>query len=231
MAVTLLTSALMKTRSYAGARKVLWEAMQSHQPPVSMKDLSKVIGKNDAYIQQFLDRNTPRVLPEREREIIARHLGVDEDYLRDDSRLKLGGPTAFPIRRAPALGYGAPDLPIMGRAHGAGGTYISLNTGRVGMTERPAYLIGVEDGFAFYVVEESMVPRFRPGELCYVNPNKPPVAGDDVLIEFEDGSGVVKEFVRQTDAKVIAKQHNPPKTVTYDLAKVKSVRFIQGARR
>jgi phage repressor protein C with HTH and peptisase S24 domain len=221
----------MKERTFTGARRVLWDAMQARQPRVTMKALSEAIGKNAAYIQQYLDRNSPESLGEEEREAIARYLQIDPNRLRDQPVTKIGGSTSFPIRMAPPPAYGGPDLPIMGRAHGAGGSYITLNTGRVGMTERPAFLIGVTDAFAFYVVEDSMVPRFKPGELCYVNPNKPPVAGDDVLIEFEDGSGVVKELIRQTEGKVTVRQHNPPKTLSYDLAKVKTIRFIQGSRR
>lgn len=47
----------------------------------SLATLSKVVGRNPAYIQQYLRRGTPRVLPERERGVLARFLGVDEREL------------------------------------------------------------------------------------------------------------------------------------------------------
>lgn len=43
--------------------------------------LSRLIGRNAAYIQQFIRRGTPRRLPERERAILARHFGIPEQWL------------------------------------------------------------------------------------------------------------------------------------------------------
>nr|WP_314444660.1 S24 family peptidase [uncultured Sphingomonas sp.] len=43
--------------------------------------LSRLIGRNSAYVQQFVRRGTPRRLPERERGILARHFGVPEHLL------------------------------------------------------------------------------------------------------------------------------------------------------
>ena len=43
--------------------------------------LSRLIGRNAAYIQQFIRRGTPRRLPERERRILAQHFGVSEQAL------------------------------------------------------------------------------------------------------------------------------------------------------
>lgn len=43
--------------------------------------LSRLIGRNSAYVQQFIRRGTPRRLPERERGILARHFGISEHLL------------------------------------------------------------------------------------------------------------------------------------------------------
>jgi phage repressor protein C with HTH and peptisase S24 domain len=43
--------------------------------------LSRLIGKNPAYIQQFIKRGTPRKLDEDDRRTIARYLGVSEALL------------------------------------------------------------------------------------------------------------------------------------------------------
>lgn len=48
---------------------------------VSLSELSRVIGRNLAYLQQFVRRGTPRRLAERDREMLARFLGVDEVLL------------------------------------------------------------------------------------------------------------------------------------------------------
>src|SRR4029079_4104983 len=48
--------------------------------------LSRLIGRNAAYIQQFIKRGTPRKLDEEDRKTLARYFGVDESVL--------GGPPA-----------------------------------------------------------------------------------------------------------------------------------------
>lgn len=48
---------------------------------VSLSELSRVIGRNLAYLQQFVRRGTPRRLAERDRQVLARFLGVDEETL------------------------------------------------------------------------------------------------------------------------------------------------------
>lgn len=51
--------------------------------------LSRLIGRNPAYIQQFIHRGSPRKLAEDDRKLLARYLGVDESLL--------GGPAAVPV--------------------------------------------------------------------------------------------------------------------------------------
>lgn len=48
--------------------------------------VSRLLGRNPAYIQQFIKRGVPRHLNERDRRILAAHFGVDE--------AELGGPVA-----------------------------------------------------------------------------------------------------------------------------------------
>ena len=50
--------------------------------------LSRLIGRNPAYIQQFIRRGSPRRLAENDRKLLARYLGVDESLL--------GGPAPTP---------------------------------------------------------------------------------------------------------------------------------------
>ena len=43
--------------------------------------LSRLLGRNDAYIQQYLRKGTPRHLPERERRTLARYFQIPESML------------------------------------------------------------------------------------------------------------------------------------------------------
>lgn len=47
----------------------------------SLMALSRLIGRNDAYLQQFVMRGSPRRLAEHDRRRLARHFGVDERQL------------------------------------------------------------------------------------------------------------------------------------------------------
>ena len=48
----------------------------------NMKTASLAIGKNPAYLHQFVYRNTPKAFPEDVREALAKHLGVENSLLR-----------------------------------------------------------------------------------------------------------------------------------------------------
>ena len=46
------------------SRRAIIAALDAASPPVTLKQASRAIGRNDAYLQQFLYRGTPRRLPE-----------------------------------------------------------------------------------------------------------------------------------------------------------------------
>lgn len=48
---------------------------------VSLAALSRMVGRNVAYLQQFVTRGSPRFLPERERAALAVFFGVGEEVL------------------------------------------------------------------------------------------------------------------------------------------------------
>lgn len=57
--------------------------------------LSRLIGRNPAYIQQYLRRGVPRRLSEQDRHLLARHFGISE--------VELGAPPARTL--SPASGF------------------------------------------------------------------------------------------------------------------------------
>jgi hypothetical protein len=48
---------------------------------VSLADLSKLVGKNPSYLQQFVMRGSPKRLGEDERLVLAKFFSVDEREL------------------------------------------------------------------------------------------------------------------------------------------------------
>lgn len=55
----------------------------------SLRALSKAVGRNDAYLQQFVEKGSPKVLPEAVRYKLAEELGVAEDMLRAPQKGKV----------------------------------------------------------------------------------------------------------------------------------------------
>ncbi len=78
------------------ARVALEEA--AAQRRVDWRRLSLAIGRNAAYIQQYLRRGTPRRLDEDDRAALAAYLEMDEALLRDGAR---GGAAVPPAPLAP----------------------------------------------------------------------------------------------------------------------------------
>ena len=61
--------------------KVL-ELVKDRKPPTDMKGASIAMGRNAAYLHQFVYRGTPKVLSEDNRESLAAHLGCKPDELK-----------------------------------------------------------------------------------------------------------------------------------------------------
>lgn len=122
--------------------------------------LSKLVGRNAAYIQQFIKRGSPKKLPETERGILARYYGVEETLL--------GGP-------AKALGKSSihliPKLAV-GASAGAG----AINdretlAGQIGFDEKWLRKQGLDPArLSLIRVEgESMSPTLKDGDDIMVD--------------------------------------------------------------
>jgi len=98
----------------------------------------------------------------------------------------------------------------------------------------PPSLENVPDAYAVWIVGESMVPRFKPGETAWVHPNRPARRGNDVVIQLnpdhegDPPEGYVKEYVTQTPSRLIVKQYNPEKEIEFERHDVKSIHVIIG---
>lgn len=86
---------------------------------------------------------------------------------------------------------------------------------------RPPALDGRKDAYALYIVGVSMMPRFEPGDLIYIDPRRPPAIGDDVIVQIrrdvaqgddrhEIETGLIKKLVRRSASFIELEQHNPP---------------------
>jgi phage repressor protein C with HTH and peptisase S24 domain len=126
---------------------------------------------------------------------------------------------------------GPRDLKILGHVKGGSEGWFIDNGEVQGLTVRPEVLIGVKDAYAVYVRDLSMAPAFEPNFLVWVDPSRPVMPGNDVVIQLTDGQAFIKRLVRCTQRAVICRQWNPARDVDFPAAKVKAVHLVVGQLR
>lgn len=132
-------------------------------------------------------------------------------------------------RAAPAsAGPSAERLPVYGYAAASDGDRITLNDGSELETyELPMGLaLGPGDYFVVRPLGSSMEPRIFPGETLVVRRGYPPGRGTDVVIEFRDGSALVKTYKGQRDGRIFVEQFNEPKILDFEATTVKALHAV-----
>lgn len=212
-------------------RKNLLEAAQDGGK--ELKELSLAIGKNHAYIHQFIYKETPKRLHADDRAELSRILNIPETKLgappeTAPPRLKLVAPNANITNQPISVG---PHIPLYGTA--VGGIYgqFELNGNRLDNVLAPMSLLGVKNAYAVRISGESMEPRYFDGETVFVNPNRRPMKGDYVVAQIqmeEEGLKLayVKRFVRWNSERLVLSQHNPEEELEFEAGTVFSVHYI-----
>lgn len=199
---------------------------------LNMNVVSRRIGKNHAYIFQYLNAGKPRILPEDVREALAPILGVEEAALRSprDQVPPRTKPNATIEPRSPALDTWG-RIPVYGQAIGGVDGRFVFNGQKIADVLAPPAVAGVRDAYAVYVVGESMEPRYKAGETAFVHPYIPVRRGDFVVVQIQgdDGDapfGYIKEFVSMDERRLRLKQLNPAETLEFPRKAVISVHKI-----
>lgn len=122
-----------------------------------------------------------------------------------------------PLLHADGLVGEEKDLPVYASAEG-GPTGMMVAYEPIEWVKRPDPLFNVPKAFGFFVVGESMLPRYEPGELLLVHPTKPAHRNDYVLVILTDAidsehSALVKRFIGWKDGGLVLEQLNPQKTL------------------
>jgi hypothetical protein len=205
------------------ARELLTRLIAAHRE--DMATLSRGMGRNHAYLQQYLKRGTPRELPEAARLWLARRFGIEPGAFRAgepavEPRPAESSPSYQP---APNVDFahmvpgerilGRRDLPIYASAQG-GGDGMTVTPEPIDWVIRPEAVLHVKGAFGVYCVGDSMEPRINQGELVVVHPTAPPAKGDDVLLTATRALGgetlaMVKRLVRVEADHWLLRQFNP----------------------
>jgi phage repressor protein C with HTH and peptisase S24 domain len=150
---------------------------------------------------------------------IAVALGVDTSWiLTGSTKMAENSPElkapSFPYRSTMPL-----DVPVRGTAAGSHlrGAF-QLDSDIVDYVRRPETLATAKDIYALYVEGSSMEPRYFPGDLVYINPNKPPRSGDVIVVQskYHDEHQIeatIGVYVKKIDGHIIIQKYNPPAEV------------------
>lgn len=165
--------------------------------------LSRLVGRNPAYIQQYIKRGSPKHLPERERTILARYFGVDPRILgapEDDGTTRADG-----LRLVPKLAVGA----SAGAGAWAEGEALA---GRVGFDEAWLRKLGVDPkNVSLIRVEgDSMQPVLNDGDDIMVDRGATfqPLR-DGIHVIRLDGALMVKRLARAPGGLLSVLSDNP----------------------
>ena len=147
------------------------------------------LGRNAAYVQQFIKRGSPKRLPEHERGILARYFGVDERTLGAPQQPRGPG-----LRLVPKLAVGA---------SAGGGALADLEAlaGKVGFDESWLRKMGLDPArLSLIRVEgDSMEPTLNDG--------------DDIMVDSAAADRALKKgiYVVRLDGTLVVKRLHPAK--------------------
>lgn len=168
----------------------------AEQADVSLAALSRMLGRNDAYLQQFVHRGSPRTLAEGDRRQLAEFFGVPETRL---GAPKEAGPLLMPrLAVAASAGPGATvDDDVM--------------IGVEALDRQLARRLGLSDGTAsvIRVRGDSMAPGLMDGDHLVVDQKdtRPGARGGLYIIRI--GDALMVKRVCAMPQGLVATSDNP----------------------
>lgn len=117
-------------------------------------------------------------------------------------------------------------IDVYGYAQAGGEDRIGLASDQViDRIEVPAGLVRGR-AIGVRVAGDSMEPRLYSGETVIIGLNMSPQRDRDCVVEFHDGTGIVKQYKGQRDGVVFLHQYNPDSEVRVDASKVKAIHAV-----
>jgi phage repressor protein C with HTH and peptisase S24 domain len=172
---------------------------------VSLSSLSRLIGKNASYLQQFLRKGSPRKLEENDRAVLARFFGVAETELGAAQEKYIGdGPASA------GDWIDVPRLPLQASA-GPGATVGDEDAiGSFRFSQRWLRDQGLQPGrlSAIAVRGDSMEPTLRDGDEIVVDQNLGGLR-DGIHVVRLDGALVVKRLQTGGRGRLVLLSDNP----------------------
>lgn len=239
---------VMVQRPLDGPRRLVTERIA--ELGLDMANLSRELGHNHAYLQQYVRYAIPSALKEDDRHRLAALLRVDQALLKPGRAIVPGNssmvePTHAPldrqapdeVREAPQVLLGGALRPenvaVRGVVRGGQGGSFELNIGDpIEYVRRPISLVGKGEIYALHVESDSMAPRYEPGEIILVWAGRPALIGRDVVVQIkpeeegENPRAYLKRLIRRNDKELVLEQFNPRKTMSLKMKDVLSVHMV-----
>lgn len=215
--------------------RALYDRLMTFKPQgVDEYEWAKRAGLNRGYFNDIKEKNTsPR------NDTLAKAMAVTGRTVADLFAIDAG---AQPLVAKPPFNPNdlPRDVPIMGTATGAmldigdNGDATSVEEIElqdiIGYARRPPAIDSNRKAYALYIAGQSMEPRYRAGDLVYVDPRRSPMIGDDVIVQLvgevrEDADPaeirhvLVKQLMRNSASHIELCQFNPH--VTFKVPKTK----------
>ena len=172
----------------------------------SLAELSRMIRRNPAYLQQFLNRGTPRRLAEEDRRLLAIHFSVEETML--------GGPVATNAEMV--------DVPYVS-VRAAAGAGLSADDERIIRSESFAPRLlreaGITPAMASLVEAsgDSMAPGILDGDCLLVDSGDKAIRAETAIYVFRrERELAVKRLSREARAIRVASDNADYPTILVD---------------
>ncbi|WP_076071230.1 S24 family peptidase [Sphingomonas montana] len=167
--------------------------------------LSRLLGRNPAYVQQFVRRGTPRKLDEGDRATLARYFGVSERCFGGPAPVGRTPPVA--LRTVPMLDVGASAGPGAepGGEAAAGGIAFDERTLRGLAGGDPAALSMIR------VAGDSMLPTLADGDRIMVDRGAAdrPLRDGIHVVRIDDALVVKRITVTGDGGRIVITSDNP----------------------
>ncbi len=193
----------------------------------SLSHLSRTLDRNVSYLQQFAMRATPFELELEDRLALAAllHCSV-EDLTVDKQRHTRVNGRALRHNGHHAFLAKTPHLPVLGRPNTNQPGLRFTARPIVGQIETPPSLVGVSGAYACVVPDNTMAPALRRGLTVFLNPQRAPKRGDEVLLRLKDRCGRFGIYLGGKDGAVSIAQLSPEKSIFASADTVEAVHTI-----
>ncbi len=193
-----------KAQGLDAQRQLLVSALETSG--ITMKQASRALGRNDAYLQQFIYRGSPRRLPESNRHQLATLLGIDHTALLangDPARRGDGGSarnitTEVPFYHVNASAGGGAFVDQTTSDGAASGTSNDPNSH---FSFPTAFIRGITSSIKselrmITISGDSMAPVLEHGDLVMIDCAKTHPSPPGIFI-LDDGVGLVAKRLEQ----------------------------------